>query len=402
MLDLALPLVTPPFQVAETLFGLDFLEELVGMDSQTKNVEGVNRVQRKIALKLQELGFMCNFIPNLELETGDLLYAVKPGETSEQISFIGHADTVCSPDQDFYFKIHYASQTLTGPGIGDDKGSIVMALESLRSFFAAHPIHHHTYAFVCSPCEETGSIGFHNFFKEVGEKSKVVFGLEPALFNGSLISSRNGNRWYNINIKGKASHAGRFGEPFINAAHHACEFITKIHPLNDIDNKVKVNVGTMRGGMDRYNVICDSMEIKLDARFPSLKARDEIDQAIRGLIDNSSVECFYTKEQCQTTIEIVDDCPPLPLRPEHHPLLSKYVDVIEEIEGERCELEHSGGAADINYFARPGLIYLDGVGPKTKGMHTKNEEMCLKSFYSRQYALTKMLTLLEKGDFYDN
>ncbi len=394
--------MTPPLFVDQALSGLDFLEELVGIDSQTKNIEGVNLVQRKIAEKLSAIGFKCQLVANPDSSTGHLLYALKPGKTSEQISFIGHADTVCSPVSDFYFKIHYASQTLTGPGVGDDKGSIVMALESLKTFFEAHPIHRYTYAFVCSPSEETGSIGFHDFFKEVGEKSKIVFGLEPALFNGSLISSRNGNRWYNIHIKGKASHAGRFGEPFINAAHHACEFISKIHPLNDIDNKIKVNVGTMRGGMDRYNVICDTMEIKLDARFPCVSSREEIDQAIRGLIENSSVECFYTKDKCQTEIEIVDDCPPLPLEKEHHPVLLKYAEVIEEIEREKCELEHSGGAADINYFTRPGLIYLDGIGPKTRGMHTKNEEMCLKSFYSRQYALTKMLSLLEKGDFYDN
>ncbi|MBY0416181.1 MAG: hypothetical protein K2Q18_18555, partial [Bdellovibrionales bacterium] len=63
-----------------------------------------------------------------------------------------------------------------------------------------------------------------------------------------------------------------------------------------------------------------------------------------------------------------------------------------------CHCEHSGGAADINYFARPGLIYLDGIGPKTKGMHTSHESMDLKSFYSRQYALTKVLNHLNQGD----
>lgn len=402
MLDLLLPNTECAPHLSKPLLGLDFLEELVGIDSQTKNVAGVNQVQKLLAQKLMAMGFQCHFISNLEAETGDLLYAVKSGISSNQISFIGHADTVCTPTDDFHFKINYAAQTLTGSGIGDDKGSLVMALESLSNFLAANPVHYYTLAFVSSPCEETGSIGFHQFFKEVGEKSKIVFGLEPALYNGSLISSRNGNRWYDIKIKGRASHAGRFGEPFINAAHHAAEFISKLHPLNDIDNKIKVNVGTMRGGMDRYNVICENMEIKLDARFPDLKARDYIDQAIKSLIDHSSVECFYTQEKCTTTISIADDCPPLPLLADHHPLLLKYIEVIEEIEGEKCELEHSGGAADINYFARPGLIYLDGCGPKTRGMHTKNEEMCLKSFYSRQYALTRVLNLLEEGELYDN
>ncbi len=382
-------------QTIDASFGLDFLEELVQIDSQTKNSAGVNRVQDMLAHKLSGMGFICRFISNSESETGDLLYAIKKGISSEQVSFIGHADTVCSPSSDFHFKINYAAQTLSGPGIGDDKGSLVMALESLKSFFETYPNHFYTYVFVSSPCEETGSIGFHQLFKEIGMASKIVMGLEPALFNGSLISSRNGNRWYNIKIKGRASHAGRFGEPFVNAAHHAAEFIAGVHALNDIENKIKVNVGSLSGGMDRYNVICDTVEIKLDARFPCLESRDRIDQAIRSLIDSSSVKCFYTEEKCEATIEIVDDCPPLPLTNELPEFLKKYAETVAMIEKEECAIEHSGGAADINYFARPGLIYLDGVGPRTKGMHTKNETMDLRSFYSRQYALTEMLKYIE-------
>lgn len=389
------------------LEGLDFLEQLVEIDSQTQNSVGVNLVQKLLGARLTRMGFECSFIPNLEMKTGDLLYAVKKGLSHEQISFIGHADTVCSPGKDLRFEINFNSQTVTGPGIGDDKGSLVMALHSLESFLEKNPNHYHTLVFVSSPCEETGSIGFHSLFKEVGEKSLVVLGLEPALYNGSLITSRNGNRWYKINIKGKSSHAGRFGEPFINAAHHAAEFIYKLNPLNDIKNKVKVNVGSMTGGMDRYNVICESVEIKLDTRFPTLEKRDVIDQTIKSLIDSSSVNCFYTGDSCQTTIEVVDDCPPLPLQDQPHPILNRYLEIISSLEEGECLAEHSGGAADINYFSRPGLVYIDGLGPKTKGMHTENEVMDLKSFYSRQYALTDILEFLNKtpsflsGDIYD-
>jgi glutamate carboxypeptidase len=378
--------------------GLDFLEHLVDINSQTKNIEGVNAVQRLLANHLEEMGFHCSFIENLEMDTGLLLYAIKRGMTAEQVSFIGHADTVCAPSKELRFKINYATHTVSGPGIGDDKGSLVMALQSLKQFFEENPIHHHTYVFVSSPCEETGSIGFQSLFKEIGLTSNIVFGLEPALHNGSMISSRNGNRWYKINIQGKSSHAGRFGEPFINAAHYAAELVYKLNALNDIENKVKLNVGSIQGGMDRYNVTCESVEIKLDVRFPTLEKRDAIDQAIKSLIETSSIECFYTKEKCKVTVEIVDDCPPLPMKSEIHPLVEYYLRVIESFEdGVECQAEHSGGAADINYFSRPGLIYIDGVGPKTRGMHTNNEVMDLKSFYSRQYALTKVLNCLNQG-----
>lgn len=406
MIDLE-TMFSPSFVKALRLQGIDFLERLVEIDSQTRNIEGVNRVQRLLAERLSNLGFICSFIPNFEMQTGELLYAVKKGLSDEQITFIGHADTVCSPRPKHQFRIDFENQTVTAPGIGDDKGSLVMALQSLDSFLEKNLNHHFTLVFISSPCEETGSIGFHSLFKKEGEKSKVVLGLEPALYNGSLITSRNGNRWYKINIQGKSGHAGRFGEPFINAAHHAAEFIHHIHGLNDINNKVKVNVGSMNGGMDRYNVICESVEIKLDVRFPTLEKRDFIDQTIKGLIDDSSVNCFYTGDSCKTLLEIVDDCPPLPWQEEVHPFVTHYLETISKIENETCQAEHSGGAADINYFSRPGLIYIDGLGPKTKGMHTLNEVMDLKSFYSRQYALSEILEFLNQtpqflaGDVYE-
>ena len=76
--------------------------------------------------------------------------------------------------------------------------------------------------------------------------------------------------------------------------------------------------------------------------------------------------------------------------------MNYYLNTISQLENKECLAEHSGGAADINYFSRPGLIYIDGLGPKTKGMHTSNEVMDLKSFYSRQYALTEVLEFLNK------
>lgn len=404
------PLKPFPFarlRTRKTLKGMEFLEQLVKIDSQTKNREGVNQVQELVAERLIKMGFICNMIPNREEETGHLLYAVKVGSSSEQISFIGHADTVHSPTEASTFRINYADQTATGAGIGDDKGSLVMALEALETFFSHNPSHHFTFVFISSPCEETGSIGFHSLFKKVGMESLLVLGLEPALYNGSLISSRNGNRWYDIRIEGKAAHSGRFGEPAINAAHHASDFISNIHLYNDIPSKVKVNVGSLSGGRDRYNVVCDSVDIKLDTRFPDTEKRDQLDGMIKTLLNESSVECFYTKVKCQTSIKVVDDCPPLPLNKTHHPLLSLYVDTIHTFEDGPCSLEHSGGAADINYFARPGLLYIDGLGPKTKGMHTDCEVIDLKSFYSRQYAMTEVLCFLNQdplflsGDYCD-
>jgi glutamate carboxypeptidase len=376
---------------------IHFLESLVNIDSQTKNTTGVNLVQQHLQKYLSKLGFETQLIPNETSVSGHLLFAQKIGLSSETITFIGHADTVFSPHPDFLFNIDLLKNEVTGPGIGDDKGSLVMALSAIENFLDINDNHYYTLLFVCSPNEEMGSIGFHDIFKNIGERSKIVFGLEPALANGSLISSRNGNRWYNIDIMGRAAHSGRFNEPFVNAAHHASEFISKIHSLNDILEKVKLNVGSINSGSDRYNVICDSINLKLDTRFPTYEARDFLHNSIEKNLNSSDVECFYTQEKCTVVYEIVDDCPPLPYTDSSHSLLVHYLQEISTIEGHCCADEHSGGAADINYFFRPGLIYIDGLGPITSGMHTKKEIMKLESFYTRRSALENILKALDQN-----
>ncbi len=377
------------------LDSLKFLEQLVGIDSQTKNIAGVNLVQQHVEKKLSALGFETNRIPHPRGESGDLLVAEKKGLSAATVTFIGHADTVFSPEPGFSFEVDHGNNEVRGPGIGDDKGGLVMALSALENFLSTNENHYFTIVFVSSPSEEMGSVGFHEIFKSIGERSQIVFGLEPALQSGSLISSRNGNRWYDIEILGRSAHAGRFGEPFVNAAHHAAEFISRAHSLNDIENKTKVNVGSIASGLDRYNVVCDKVTIKLDARFPTYETRDYLHYSLDKYLRQTSVECFYTAEQCQVNYQIVDDCPPLPLLDQHPPLIHSYVKEIESIEATPCTHEHSGGAADINYFYREGLIYLDGIGPVTSGMHTRHEVMKLDSFFSRRIALENMLDQLD-------
>ncbi|MGZ3788115.1 MAG: M20/M25/M40 family metallo-hydrolase [Bacteriovorax sp.] len=374
---------------------LKFLEQLVGINSQTKNKEGVNLVQHHVQKHLSRLGFETSLVPNLFEESGDLLIAEKKGLSSATITFIGHADTVLSPAADCLFEVDPKNNEVRGPGIGDDKGGLVMALAALENFLENHNKHYYTIVFVSSPNEEMGSVGFQEIFKGIGERSLIVFGLEPALMDGALISSRNGNRWYDIEILGRPAHAGRFGEPFVNAAHHAAEFISRSHALNDIENKIKVNVGSISSGIDRYNVVCDKVSIKLDARFPSYESRDFLHYSLEKYLKKTNVECFYTEEQCQVSYKIVDDCPPLPLLAARPSLIHLYAKEIESIESCPCRLEHSGGAADINYFYRQGLIYLDGIGPVATGMHTKKEVMKLDSFFTRRLALENILTHLE-------
>jgi glutamate carboxypeptidase len=376
---------------------LDYLSDLVRIDSQINNIEGIHRAQLFIASKLERLGFKINYIENRQLETAPLLFAKRVGSSnSKTITFIAHSDVVTSANK-YGFKINglYAH----GAGVADDKGGVTVALLGLEQFLSVCPHHDFNINVVISPNEETGSIGFHDFFKKAGEESDIVLGFEPALECGSVISSRSGNRWYQMKVVGKSAHSGRFGSEYINAAHKLSLLVSKMHDLNDEARRRRVNVGSFSGGGEGFNTICGEAMAKLDVRFSSFSCREDLHNQIHSILDQTVIECPYSGKKSQSFYSIEDDCPPLSndLELDGKPWFQYYLEIVKELEGTEVRGKHAGGAADINYFATPEIKLLDGLGPIGSGLHTRQEKVHIPSLCSRAEALSTFLSYLEES-----
>jgi glutamate carboxypeptidase len=378
---------------------LSFLQELVDIDSRSKKAEGVQKVQECVAQRLKQMGFSIEMFANPSYESADLLVATLKGELPFQVSFIGHADTVLGPSRVHQFRSSDDGKTIWGPGVADNKGGVLVALRGLEHYLSqatARP----TLVFVCSPSEETGSLGFHHHFARIGAQSEVVLGFEPAMNNGSLIRGRHGNRWYKIKIKGKPFHAGRFGESAINAAHEAALKISQFIQLNQATKKVKVNVGSIKAGEGHYNIICGESEILLDTRFPCFQTRDELHERIISILDQQTTFCEITNKPAQTFWSLEDDCPPMAPCFDENRLASLYLASVEKIEGKSFEAGFTGGAADINYFSTGQNFCLDGLGPIAAGMHTIDERIEVSSLFSRARSLALFLHRLSEQGFF--
>ena len=367
---------------------LEFLRQIVEIDSRTTQVDGVNQVQKVLAETMSNLGFSVSFFRDNQDKTGELLWAQRKGKSSKAITLVCHADTVIAPDTNFNFKINFKESRIYGPGIGDNKGGMALALGVLTDFLSEVRSHEYTLNFISSPSEETGSIGFHDLFKKIGLESKMVLGFEPALTNGDIIVERSGNRWYLVNLIGKSGHAGRWNEVSINAAHKACEIVYHLSKLSDYQLKRRVNIASMKGGSEKYNVVCGQVELKIDTRFKDNSSLD--------LIHNTLLD-YLNQSEIPSDIEIVDDCPPMESNPDSIAFANNLVDKIANFEGSSVVAGFSGGAADINYFQRPSLISIDGLGPIAGGMHTNHEYIEMESFYTRKKIITDFLIELENN-----
>jgi glutamate carboxypeptidase len=381
---------------------LHFLKQLTDISSTTKDPIGVNRVQDTLTKKLQSLGFETKYYKNQQKVSGNALVAFYQGQTNECITLVGHADTVGRLTDKFHFHMDSINDLVTGPGIADDKGGLVVALTAIEYFLKANPRPYYSLLFVSSPNEEEGSIGFQELFRSIGKKTKFALGMEPALQDGSIINSRNGNRWYRMTLEGIASHAGRFGEAHLNAAHEMALKIGQIHSLSNEDEKVRVNVGSFHGGNGTFNTICEKAEVLIDMRFPCFHKREQLSHNLLEIFLNHQLSCPKTGRQVQMSYSIEDDCPPLNYNPDHQNLIEKYLDLINMEEAQMIKATHSGGASDINYFSTPENFVMDGLGPIAGRLHTKQEYLVMSSLETRANALHQFLNHITQIDIKDD
>lgn len=372
----------------------DQLQTIVSHNSGSANVPGVDWVQEWIKTRLQDMGFSVELIANPEGSdtSGKLLVGTLAGESKTYISLIMHSDTVFEPSAPFQ-KITFSSdgKTANGPGVIDDKGGVIIALEGLKTLVQTGRKPKHPIRFIVAPSEETGSAGFLDRFRQYSADSWMVLGFEPAGSQGGLVNGRRGNRWYHIKVQGKESHAGAFHEEGINACWELAKKLDAISRLTRSLPGVTTSIGHIQGGQDKYNIVCGSAEAKVDTRFANAKAGAKLHQAIVKILQRPGVRSQKTGEPAVTTFEITDDSPSFSITAFSQPYMQRYQKIIQEIEGKSMGAHPSGGVADINYFMRDGIVIIDGLGAIGGKMHTPEEFILLSSLRTRAAALAQFL-----------
>lgn len=373
---------------------LEFLKRLVSISSGTLDAAGVNGVQDAVAIKLKEIGFTIRQIenPDVDLKTGRLLIG-EFGAGPKYITLVTHADTVFEKVN--LFSLTQDGKIAMGSGVIDNKGGIVVGLSALRAY-AKEKNHYYSLRLVVTPSEETGSHGFAQVFKTLSEESVFLIGLEPALDNGSYVSSRKGVRWYDVHVNGKESHAGAHHEQGVNACDELAIKISKLQALTNYKKGNTVSVGRMEGGKDKFNIVCGSAEAKIDTRFATLVAAKELFSKIELVLKTAYVHSAESGEKTETHFETPVDTAPLPETAQAKKIMSEYTQIVKAIEGHAIHGETTGGVADLNQMVTKNSIIADGMGPVGGGVHTKDEFLTVNTLKTRAQALAEFLKLIDQ------
>lgn len=198
---------------------LGLLEQLVAINSGTMNLAGVEAVGRRLEPEFRALGFDVRWSPMAEAgRAGHLIATHKGSGKGRRMLLIGHLDTVFEPDSPFKGYVRNGD-TVTGPGVNDMKGGIVIMLGALQAMKAAGALRDADITVVLTGDEERmgrpESIARRDLV-EAARRSDLALDFEGlATEDGQdmgSIARRSSNTW-TLKVKARPGHSsGIFSE----------------------------------------------------------------------------------------------------------------------------------------------------------------------------------------------
>ncbi len=368
------------------MFGL--LERMVRINSGSRNKAGVDRVGHLVQSAFAGTGASCRILENDDF--GNNLIARTPAcETAgKQILLTGHMDTVFPEDTDFNWYREDADHAY-GPGVCDMKGGLVVGICALKALDAAGLLADIPVTFIFNSDEEIGSPGSRDLIRAEADKSAAAFVLEAGGLNDEVVVGRKGNLSIEVRVKGRAGHAAFAGPDKASAILELAHKTIRFEAMNDPENGVTANVGTVAGGIGP-NTVPDRASGRVDFRFKTAADADAVQDKIQQIAEMQIVPGATSE------VDIRSQRPPMPVCPANLALFETVRRVAEGL-GQSVQAEFRNGVSDANIIAGRGVPVLDGLGPVGARDHSPDEYMVKKSLLERAMLLALTLVDLRKN-----
>ena len=294
---------------------------------------------------------------------------------------VGHYDTVWPIGTTAKRPFSVDDNVIRGPGVFDMKGGLaqmIVALRSIRELDLHMPVE--PVVFINSD-EEIGSRTSTRYIRSLAKRAERAFVLEPSLGEeGAIKTERKGVGRFTITVHGKAAHAGLDPEGGASAILELSHVIQSLFALNDADQGITVNVGTVDGGL-QPNVIAPHSQAVVDVRVPTIADGERIEQAI------------YALEPVTEGVRLIIDGgigrPSMEKTPRNEALWQQARSLGREMGLELTETR-AGGGSDGNTTSQYTAT-LDGLGPVGHGAHAEHEFLYIDKTIERAALLALLL-----------
>ncbi len=365
------------------------LKEFVELNTYTANEDGVDEGMDRLAQLAEDMDFT--------VETVNARHRlVKSGDgNGPRILLISHMDTVHPPDNGFNQYEPLDDGFVRGPGVGDIKGGMVLALWAMKAI--SEICDHYDVRMVVSANEEIGSPTIRDWYGDRDEHgADYAIGLEPGFPQGPLtaevdlgvVYQRRGYAMFNFTVHGKASHSGtpELGLSAIEAAAHK---VIKLQALNAPERGISVNVGKLNGGT-AGNTVPGEVTGLVSFRFETQADGEAMQQAVIEVFEAPAVHNAEQGISDTTTYELALFLPPMERTAESQKLVDIVLEEAKTL-GQPVVAIARGGGSDANHVSGSGVPSICGMGAPSEGIHTNDEKIHLPMLFERVNLLTRTL-----------
>jgi len=382
---------------------LNTLKELVSIESGSRDREGLDKISKLIFNRLKALGGQVEFIePDANMyrmhdtpeKPGRMVKAEFKGSGTKKILLIAHMDTV-------YLKGMLAKQPFRldgdrayGLGISDDKQGIALILHTIDSLKKLKFNEYGKITVLINGDEEISSPAARAYFSKLGAEHDATFSCEASQAKSDRIAlTTAGIAAVNLNIAGKASHAGSAPELGRNALDELSFQIQQMRDLSDPKEGIKMNWTLANAGTNR-NVIPSVAFATADVRVMKKDDFDVIEKKVRERvkmqqIPDTKIDLSFERRR-----------PPLLTSPQSLQMAEYAKKVYAEL-GRDLILGTvaAGGGTDAAFAALDTQNpVIESMGVQGFGAHSNDDEyILLSSITPRMYLLSRLIMDISKG-----
>lgn len=359
------------------------LGEYVQMESGSYDVEGIDRLGRRLAAEFEKLGFSIERIP--EETVGDHLVARRTGNGTGRLFASIHIDTIWPKGSIEQVPFEVVDGKAYGPGILDMKGGWVVLLEALRALDHAGWDGLGEITVFMTGDEQIGSRNGRPWIEKTAKGADWSIVMEPARDGGRLCIQRSLVGSMMMEVKGRAAHATRrhLGADAIEELAHKILAIRKLH---NEEQGILTNVGIVQGGSARQTV-ADRVVASVDVRAPN----DELGNALIAQVHEIAQTSFV--EGTETTVTGGMSRPAFETTPQVLQMLSIAKEAGKEL-GLEIEGAATRGGSDGCFTAAMGIPTLDGLGPEGANSGSREEYVQVETIPVRAALLAATISRL--------
>jgi len=357
------------------------LGALVRIESPSTVKAAVDRCGKRVAAEWHKRGARVEVLPQKQ-RGNHLLITLWPGRrTAGQVLILGHLDTVYDTGTLARMPFRIAKGSAWGPGAFDMKGGIVQALFAVDALERLRIVPGKQVVCLWTSDEEIGSDTSRQLIEREARRSDAVFVLEPAYgLHGALKTSRKGVGQLELEVIGRAAHAGLAPEEGVNAVHELARQISRIASFNDLRRGITVNVDVIEGGT-RANVIADRSRAVVDLRAAKISDMQSLERKLHSL------QPFHSGAR----LKVTGGFNRAPLERKMSAALFRKAQILADEMGFEIEESSAGGGSDGNLTAAVGAPTLDGLGAVGDGAHSPSEHVLIRAMPERTALLAALL-----------